>query len=106
MGSLMMWKLNQFGFVYVPDLNRYDKHDRFAQTKRKNVLYRDIAFVTFYNLTAALAVMAISFSIQCSTYIDWIKNQSLVLVGTLGLLVVDTVIHKEPLTEPYISLLW
>jgi len=105
-GSLMMWKLNQFGYVYVPELNHYDKRDRFAEKKRTNVLYRDIAFVCFYNLTAALAVMAISFSIQCSTYIDWIKNQSLVLVGSLGLLVIGTVIHKEPLKSPYTKLLW
>jgi hypothetical protein len=105
-GALVMWKLNQFGYVYAPSLNRYNKRDRLAAKKRKNILYRDIAFIGLYNISAALAVMAIAFSFQCHRYSDWIKNQLHVLLGSFTVLLLGSVMHAEPLKRPYTYLLW
>ena len=105
MGSLIMWKLQQFGYVYMPNLNANNRKNAKWRKKHKTVLYRDIAFINLYVLMAALGITSISYCIQCSKYVDWIKNYALTIVGTIGVLTLGSIIHREPTKPPFSYLL-
>eukprot|EP01084_Bolivina_argentea_P259972 438877_1 len=104
--ALMMWKLQQFGYIYMPELNKKQQTYGVWKKKRNIVLYRDILFINLYVITAALAITSISYAVQCKRYSDWIKNYSLIAIGSLGVLLLGSVIHTEPEKPPFSYLLW
>ena len=106
-GALVMWKLQQFGYIYMPELNQNKQRSYGVWKKQRNtVLYRDIFFINLYIITAALAISSISYAVQCKRYSDWIKNYALIAIGALGVLLLGSVIHFEPEKPPFSYLLW
>eukprot|EP01083_Nonionella_stella_P147866 467168_1 len=106
-GSLWMWKLNQFGLCHLPQLNTEHHLHRTEKRKGKNiVLYRDIFFLCFYVVTLATAITCIAYASICVRYGDWIKNFALALVASIVILAMGSFVHREPERAPVSYLLW
>ena len=107
-GSLLMWKLHQFGLVYLPKLNKnyvYYKN-KSVKVKKGMILYRDIFFLVFYVATAASGITAMSYSLLCGKYADWFKNFLATTMGSIAVLTLGSVMHIEAEKEPYSYLTW
>ena len=110
--SMMMWKLNQFGLVYLPDLNaeimmhfKGSPKDRTGDNSR-SVLYLDIFFLCLFTLSSATGIYAVTFAAMCPRYGDWSKNFLLSTVGHLSVVALGSVMHRVPTVPPYSYLLW
>jgi len=99
--SLMMWKLQQFGLVYLPDLNRELTIFHSKKGRAEIVLYTDIFFLCIFCLSAATGVYAVTFATLCEHYKDWAKNFALSTVISVGVIALGSVMHRVPTKRPY-----
>jgi len=108
--SLIMWKLQQFGLVYLPDLNRqyiyYYRSDQNKHDRREIVMYTDIFFLCLYVISAATGIYAVTFAVLCEEYRDWSKNFAVATLGAIGVVVLGSAMHRVPKKKPYSHLLW
>lgn len=77
----MMWKLAQFGLVYLPKLNseyiHYFQHSQNADDKHDRsgaILYTDIFFLVLFNFDAVTGVYAITFATVCLRALSYLQT--------------------------------
>ena len=106
--SLVMWKLQQFGLVNLPFLNKQKRRDYIERNleQKDKVLYRDILFLILYSLDVAMAFIAISYALQCEKYEDWIKNFLLGSLASIALLSLGSFMHQTPKKPPFLYFIW
>ena len=92
--SIYMWKLEQFGLQYIPSLNIRGSY-------KTHITKTHLFFIFFYNITAAVSLYGIAYSIQCNQYIDWSKNFAMLLLLSLGIISLNSILHRDPDIEPW-----
>jgi len=99
--SLVMWKTEQFGLGFLPELNLTKEKD-----KRKTVSFIQLPFLIMYCCTSAVSVTGIVYT-YCAGH-AWYKVSMfiLALVIPTGVLCLGSVIHRVPEEPPYSYLLW
>lgn len=99
--SLVMWKTEQFGLAFMPELNLTKEKD-----KRKTVSFLQLPFLIMYCCTSAMSVTGIVYSYCAGD--DWnvVSKFILSMVIPTGVLCLGSVIHRVPEEPPYSYLLW
>jgi len=99
--SLVMWKTEQFGLAFMPELNlTKDKN------KRHTVSFLQLPFLFMYCCTSAVSVSGIVYSYCAGDHWNVISSFILSLVIPTGVLCLGSVIHRVPEEPPYSYLLW
>jgi len=104
--SLLMWKLQQFGLVYLPELNVEGERTKKKLKKSNFVMYRDVLFLCMYVITLCGAISAMTYASLCEQYQDWIKNFTLATLASIVILAIGSFMHREPEKPPFTYILW
>jgi len=99
--SLVMWKTEQFGLAFMPQLNLTKN-----KNKRNTVSYIQLPFLFLYCVTSAVSVSGIVYSHCAGDDWDIVSSFILGLVIPTGVLCLGSVIHRVPEEPPYSYLLW
>lgn len=99
--SLTMWKTEQFGLAFMPELNLTEE-----KNKRNTVSFVQLPFLFMYCCTSAISVTGLVYSWCADDYWDHFSTFILALVIPTGVLCLGSVIHRVPEEPPYSYLLW
>jgi len=99
--SLLMWKTEQFGLAFMPELNLTK-----SKNKRNTVSFLQLPFLFMYCCTSAISVSGIVYTVCAGDRWNVVSDQILSLVIPTGVLCLGSVIHRVPEEPPYSYLLW
>ena len=100
-GTLIMWKLEQFGLAFLPKINIVNQNDR-----KHTINFKQLFFILLYCVVICIALIGGVYSQFCHKYRDWIKDFLFAMILPFGMLVICSIIHRDPEKKPYAYLLW